>query len=142
MACLHAQADLAQIYRRAGRPKDALSGVRQVLRDTPTLHTAWPVLGDVLVDLQRYPEAVAAFSRARQADPQHRRLRVARAALAHDSAKTAEALFRGILRSDPSNVRALCGLAAVCVRSGFFAEGERLLRHALQQTAHEPLAGC
>ncbi|HUI59519.1 MAG TPA: sulfotransferase, partial [Steroidobacteraceae bacterium] len=135
----HARTDLARAYRRTGRPRDALILLKQVLHTAPDLHGAWLALGDVLVDLQRYPEAASAFGRARQTDPHRTRLAAARAALERGDSITAETEYREILRADPGCIGALCGLATICVQGGFVAEAERLLRHALRHTQHDPL---
>ncbi|HVO48424.1 MAG TPA: sulfotransferase [Steroidobacteraceae bacterium] len=135
----HARTDLARAYRRLGRPRDALILLKQVLHAAPDLHGAWLALGDVLVDLQRYPEAASAFGRARQTDPQRTRLAAARTALARGDSREAESEYRSILHADPGCIGALCGLASICVQGGFVAEAERLLRHALRQAQHDPL---
>jgi tetratricopeptide (TPR) repeat protein len=49
-------------------------------------------------------------------------------------------VFREILREDPSHVAALCGLAAVSLTADRALDAERLLRHALKQSAYIPLA--
>src|SRR5205823_2160130 len=54
--------------------------------------------------------------------------------------KKSEALFRDILRADASHVAALCGLAALSLAADVPHDAERLLRHALKQSEHVPLA--
>src|SRR5205823_12601808 len=64
----------------------------------------------------------------------------ATAALVADNRKKSEALFRDILRADASHVAALCGLAALSLAADVPHDAERLLRHALKQCEHVPLA--
>ena len=135
-----ARTDLARAYRQHGRWELAREQLQRVLAAAPTLEVAWLAYGDVLVDLQRYPEAKAAFERARLSDPHAQRIDTARTALAAKDRKTAELIFRDILKHDASHVGALCGLAAVSLASGVSRDAERLLRHALKQSAHLPLA--
>ena len=135
-----ARADLAHAYRAAGKLDAALREVRSVVAAAPALVPAWLAYGDVLVELEKYPDAKFAYERARLADPEVRRIDRARDALASEDHKTAEEIFRDILRSDPAHVAALCGLAAVSLTASRAQDAVRLLKHALKQSAHLPLA--
>ena len=106
----------------------------------PHHHRAWLAYGDVLVDLDQYREAAVAFERARLTDPYRPQIEAATAALVADERRKAEELFRGILQEDPSHVAALCGLAALSLAADRAHDTERLLRHALKQSAYVPLA--
>lgn len=136
-----ARADLARVYRQLGRLDAARVELRRVVAADPTLESAWLAYGDVLVELEMYPDACFAYERARQADPRRARIEEARRALAAEQRAVAEGIFREILKVDASHVGALCGLAAVCLAAKRPREGERLLRHALKQSAHLPLIG-
>jgi tetratricopeptide (TPR) repeat protein len=135
-----ARVDLARAYRRAGRLSEAREQVRRVLEKVPHHHLAWLAYGDVLVDLQQDEDARVAFDRARLSDPQRPAIEAATAALTSDDRKKAEELFRAILHGDPAHTGALCGLAAVSLAADRGQDAERLLRHALTQSAHLPLA--
>jgi tetratricopeptide (TPR) repeat protein len=134
-----ARVDLARAYRRNGSAERAREEVRRVLQALPHHPRAWLAYGDALVDLGKYEDACVAFERARLTDPHRARIEEAAAALTDDG-KRAEAIFRDILQSDPSHVAALCGLAAVSLAADVPTDAERLLRHALRQSAHLPLA--
>ena len=134
-----ARVDLARAYRRAGQPERARAQVRQVLEKLPHHPLAWQAYGDVLIDLERYPDARIAFERAELIDPKRARIDAARAALAADDRKTSEQAFRQLLQEDPSHVAALCGLASLSLAADKAIDAERLLRHALAQSAHHPL---
>ncbi len=134
-----ARVDLARAYRRSGQALRAREEVRRVLENTPHHALAWLAYGDVLVDLEQYEDARVAFERSRLCDPQRALVEQATAALVADERKESERLFRDILRSDPSHVAALCGLAALSLAADKPADAERLLRHALQQSAYNPL---
>jgi tetratricopeptide (TPR) repeat protein len=134
-----ARADLARGYRNAGRTEQAYTEIRAVLTRAPALGSAWLTYGDVLVDMQQYSAAAIAYRRSRRADPHAARLTAARRAYADGRHEDAETAFREILGVDASHVGALCGLAAVFIGTGMAFEAERLLRHALNQTAHSPL---
>jgi tetratricopeptide (TPR) repeat protein len=135
----HARADLSRAYRLIGRLEAALDQARQALAHAPSLEMVWLAYGDALVDLHRYSDARIAFERARLCDPQIRRIEAARTALGVQDRTTAEGIFREILTADASHVGALCGLAAVSLAAGMPKDAERLLRHALRQSAHLPL---
>ncbi len=135
-----ARTDLARAYRSAGRLQAARTELRRVLEAEPALDVAWLAYGDVLVDLEKYPDARFAYERAHLCDPYRARIDEAAAALTAADRKTAENIFRDILKSDASHVAALCGLAAVSLTVSRGGDALRLLRHALKQSAHLPLA--
>jgi tetratricopeptide (TPR) repeat protein len=135
-----ARTDLARALRAAGRWEEARAALRQVVEAAPNLDTAWLAYGDVLVDLEKYPDARFAYEQARLMDPYRRRIEEATGALKTDDRKTAEAIFRDILKRDASHVGALCGLAAVSLAVSRAQDAVRLLKHALKQSAHLPLA--
>jgi predicted Zn-dependent protease len=134
-----ARADLARAYRHAGRAAQAQDEIRAVLKRSPTLGSAWLIYGDVLVDMRKYSAAAIAYRRSQRADSYASRLAAARRAFAAGRSEDAESAFREILVIDASHVGALCGLAAVLISAGIALDAERLLRHALKQTAHSPL---
>lgn len=134
-----ARTDLARAYRKARRVEPAREQLRRVVAAEPNLEISWLAYGDVLVDLEQYAEARAAYEHARMVDPHCRRIDQARAALAAGDRKTAETIFRDILKGDPSHVGALCGLAAVSLGVSRGTDAVRLLKHALKQSTHLPL---
>jgi tetratricopeptide (TPR) repeat protein len=135
-----ARTDLARAYRSGGRAQAAREELRRVVEAAPGLEAAWLAYGDVLVDLQMYPDAKVAYERARLADPHRGRIEEATAALLAGDRKAAELIFRDILRADPGHVAALCGLAAISLTVSRGGDALRLLRHALKQSVHLPLA--
>jgi tetratricopeptide (TPR) repeat protein len=135
-----ARVDLARTYRRTGDAARARAEVRHVLEAQPHHHRAWLAYGDVLVDLEKYTDALLAFERARLTDPQRTRIEAATAALVADERRKPEELFREILKEEPDHVAALCGLAALALSADRPTEAERLLRHALRQSTYLPLA--
>jgi len=136
----HARTDLARAYRADGRFESAREELRSIVAAAPGLDAAWLAYGDVLVELEQYPDARVAYERARLADPQRLRIEQATAAIVAEDRKTAESIFRDILRRDASHVAALCGLAAISLTVSRGVDALRLLRHALKQSAHLPLA--
>jgi tetratricopeptide (TPR) repeat protein len=136
----HARTDLARAYRSGGRLEAAREELRRVVAAAPGLDAAWLAYGDVLVDLEKYPDARVAYERARLTDPHCRRIEEATAALVAEDRKTAELIFRDILKADAGHVAALCGLAAISLTVSRAGDALRLLRHALKQSAHLPLA--
>jgi tetratricopeptide (TPR) repeat protein len=137
---VEARVDLARTLRHAGRAAQAREEVRRVLEELPQHHRAWLAYGDVLVDLGQYDDARVAFERARLTDPERVRIEEATAALLEGDRRRSEELFRGVLSGDPSHAAALCGLAALSLAADVPRDAERLLRHALRQSEHLPLA--
>ncbi len=134
-----ARTDLARAYRTAGRLEASREELQRVVAAAPTLPAAWLAYGDVLVELEKYADARFAYERARLCDPYARRIEEATAALVAEDRKTAELIFREILKADASHVAAVCGLAAVSLTVSRGADALRLLHHALKQSAHLPL---
>ena len=134
-----ARTDLARAYRSAGRLEAARAELRAVVAAAPALESAWLAYGDVLVDLGMYADAKVAYERARLADPYRVRIEEATRALVAEDRKSAETIFREILKIDPSHVNSLCGLAAVSLTVSRGNDALRLLRHAQKQSAHLPL---
>jgi len=135
-----ARVDLARAYRRCGRIEAARELLRNLVKESPRLEPAWLAYGDVLFELGQYDDAKFAYEQARLADPHHARIEAATAALLGGDRKSAEQIFRAVLKADPSHVAALVGLAALALGAGNTADAERLLRHAFIQTDHLPLA--
>jgi tetratricopeptide (TPR) repeat protein len=135
----HALADLGGAYLAEKRYDAAEKALCNALVLDDTLCIAWRRLGDALVELDRYAEALAAFDRSAAVDPERPRLDEAAAALANGDRRRAEGIFRELLRVDSNNVNALCGLATISLGAGFANDSERLLRHALKQSPNLPL---
>jgi FimV-like protein len=136
---LHARVDLARAYREDGRLESARALLRQVVQEKPAVESAWLAYGDVLVDLGKFPDAGFAFEQARQLDPHRARIEQATAALTAGDFRSSEDIFREVLKSDPSHIGALTGLAAVALRASNTRDAERLLTHARRRSAHHPL---
>jgi predicted Zn-dependent protease len=64
-----ARTDLARAYRSGGRLEAAREELRRIVAVAPGLDAAWLAYGDVLVDLEKYPDAKFAYERARLAGP-------------------------------------------------------------------------
>jgi tetratricopeptide (TPR) repeat protein len=135
----HARVDLARAYRQDGRLEAAHAQLRQVLEEKPSLEAAWLAYGDVLVERREFADARFAFEQARRLDPQRQRIEEATATLAGSDYRAAEGMFREVLKSDPSHLAALAGLAAVAIRAGNTPDAERLLAHARIRSTHHPL---
>ena len=65
-----ARTDLARAYRAAERREEAREELKRIVAAAPLLESAWLAYGDVLVELEKYPDAIYAYERARLADPQ------------------------------------------------------------------------
>jgi tetratricopeptide (TPR) repeat protein len=136
---LHARVDLARAHREDGRLEAARTELQEVLAQRPALEAAWLAYGDVLVDLEQFAAARAAFERARLLDPHRQRIEAATATLAGSDYRSAEGIFREVLKSDASHLTALAGLAAVAIRAGNARDAERLVSHARSRCARHPL---
>jgi len=135
-----ARTDLARAYRCAGRLQAARAELQRIVAAAPELEAAWLAYGDVLVEMEKYPDARLAYDRARLCDPYLKRIEEASAALVAKDRRAAEIIFREILKADPGHVAAACGLAAISLGANRGNDAVRLLRHALKQSAHLPLA--
>ncbi len=136
---LHARIDLARAWRQDGRLEAAHTELKRILQERAALEAAWLAYGDVLVDLGQLAEARRAFEQARLLDPHRQRIENATATLAGSDYRAAEGMFREVLKSDPSHLTALAGLAAVAIRAGNARDAERLVSHARIRSPHHPL---
>ncbi len=108
-----------QAHQQASRPIDAMLCYRQALKSNRNAVQVQFQLGEVLRDLGRRDEALAAFRMALTWQPQHLASLIAvgdllRAAEAHDAA----AHYRRAVSLDPRNVAAREGLALSSLASG------------------------
>lgn len=131
--------DIGRLYRRVGRLLEARAAVHKVLETNSQHHRAWLAYGDTLVDLGELEAARTAFERARLTQPAGQQIEQATHALLAKDYRHAETLFRGVLQRDGAHVGALCGLAGVSLEADHPEDSERLLRHALRQSAYDPL---
>jgi hypothetical protein len=88
---------------------------------------------------RRFAAAGHAFQRFIDTDTSGPILAEAAQCLAREDGRKAETIFRKILHENPNHIGALCGLAAISLGAGFHGDAQRLLKHALTQSAHMPL---
>jgi len=135
----NAMVDLAKAYRAQGRLQAAAELLRKALEQDGTLHEGWRLCGDLLVNLGDFAAARHAFQKFIDTDAYGRILEEAAQSMGREEGAKAETIFRRVLRENPNHIGALCGLAAVSMVAGFPQDAERLLRHAMKQSAHMPL---
>ncbi|HEY2678329.1 MAG TPA: sulfotransferase [Steroidobacteraceae bacterium] len=135
----HAMVDLARAYRAQGLLQRAAALLRKALGQDAKLHEGWRLFGDLLANLGEFAAAKQAFQKFIDTDAHGPIIQEAAACLAREDGKRAEAIFRRILHQNPHHIGALCGLAAISMGAGYPADAQRLLKHALQQSAHMPL---
>jgi tetratricopeptide (TPR) repeat protein len=135
----NAKLDLARAYRAQGRLQPAAELLRKALEQDGTLHDGWRLFGDLLVNLGDFAAAKHAFQKFIDTDAYRRVLEEAARCMGRDEAPKAEAIFRRVLHENPNHIGALCGLAAISMAAGYQRDAERLLKHALKQSAHMPL---
>jgi tetratricopeptide (TPR) repeat protein len=135
----NAKVDLARAYRAQGRLQPAAELLRKALQQDAGLHDGWRLFGDLLVTLGDFAAAKSAYQKFIDTDAYGRILEEAAQCMGRDEGPKAEAIFRRVLRENPNHIGALCGLAAISMAAGYPRDAERLLKHALKQSAHMPL---
>jgi predicted Zn-dependent protease len=135
----HVMVDLARAYRAQGRLQSAAALLRKALEQDATLHEGWRLLGDLLVNLGDFSGANRAYQKFIDTDVHAPILDEAAQCMGREDGKKAEVIFRRILHENPNHIGALCGLAAISLGAGYPRDAERLLKHALKQSAHMPL---
>jgi predicted Zn-dependent protease len=135
----HAMLDLARAYRVQGRLQRAADLLREALGQDASLHEGWRLLGDLQANLGDFAAAGYAFQRFIDTDTYGPILAEAAQCLVREDGKKAETIFRKILHENSDHIGALCGLAAISLGAGFYRDAQRLLKHALKQSAHMPL---
>jgi tetratricopeptide (TPR) repeat protein len=135
----NAKVDLARAYRAQGRLWPAAELLRKALEQDAGMRDGWLLFGDLLVNVGDFAAAKGAYQKFIDTDPYGPILEEAARCMGQDQGRKAEAIFRKILRQDPNHIGALCGLAAISMGAGFPKDAQRLIRHALKQSAHMPL---
>jgi tetratricopeptide (TPR) repeat protein len=135
----NAKVDLARAYRAQGRLQPAAELLRKALEQDGTLHDGWRLCGDLLVNLGDFAAAKYAYQKFIDTDAYGPILEQAAHCMGREEGAKAETIFRRVLHENPNHIGALCGLAAVSMVAGFPQDAERLLRHAMKQSAHMPL---
>lgn len=115
---------------------ESVAGVSDATSETgPETEPAWydqPALPE-LTDMPgaaRSEPPVIRISRGPTEDPLFEKLRTAYAALQAGAGARAEALYREVLASDPSNMDGVLGLASLAAQGGRMEEARELYRHA------------
>ncbi len=132
-----AQREVAKILASQAKWRECLEAVDALLRRRPNDVASLQLKGDVLTNLGRRPEALAAFEAAAALDPSDANLKqkieevrvdvpglLSRALIASASGNYPQALnlFDDILEVEPGNVNALIGKAVAYRRSGKASE--------------------
>ena len=136
---------LARAHLALGNPNRALEEVHKALeKEEESGHKAYgtPLLqGQILLQLGRYPEAVAAFrevlARAGEGERAYALHELGVAALDHGAYLEAEEHLRALLQEEgyPYRAEALADLAEALYRQGRYAEAEDLAREAIREGA-------
>src|SRR6185503_12257546 len=133
---------LAEAYAGAGRTKDAIDWLEERTSDDPRL---LPALADFYERERRWPEAVAAYSRALQRTPRNteRKSRYASALLnmggRENAAKARDALTEVVAaRPTSPDARALYLLSQAQRRLGDYAAAEATARRVIGQNNKSP----
>jgi tetratricopeptide (TPR) repeat protein len=135
----HAMLDLARAYRAQGHLQPAAALLRKALDIDGSLHEGWRLFGDLSVNIGDLDAAKHAYRQFIDTDAYAPILDEARLCMERDDGRKAEVIFRRVLHENQNHIGALCGLAAVSLVAGFPQDAQRLLRHALKQSAHMPL---
>ena len=115
---------------RTGRTREALPIIT-----APGLPTGTPWWSSGKYETRASPTSARALT-----DPQRARIEKATAALLADDRKEPEAMFRAILQADPATWPRCAGWPPLSLAADKPHDAERLLRHALKQSAYLPLA--
>gem|GEM_PF-3883754 len=133
----HAQANLllAQIEANGGNLMESSGHARAATMDEKYGREAMWVLGDNAIRQGRFREAQAVFGRALKRHGPHpmTRYRLARSMELLGDLEGAEREYRGLVREDPGDIRALTRLVAVLGQSGREEEALALARERAQE---------
>ena len=131
-----ASLDLARVLTSAGRQAEAEAVLAAFCRREPAAAAALQAWADALFANGKAEAARLAQRRAVEADAHFHDMRRAVQASAAGRLQDAEAIYRGILKSNPNHVHALVGLANAALDGNAPEDAQRLLNHALSVSAH------
>ena len=132
--------DLIDAYKAANQTKDALAFLEKEAKNTAESIPAWLVMGDLLVELDRIPEARAAYQKVETLDPMKQENDLAQEGLNQNNPAFAAQKYQEILSKDPSNIRAQTGLAIFAMESGNYNQAKSIFSTVEKTARYWPLA--
>lgn len=137
--------NLALVYERRGEYQQAIGLYREALErheDDTARAVTWRNLGDVYVALSRPDEAIAAYLRASQLDPQDPRPHHSLGEVYRALGRTDEAIaaYNRAVALDPAYAPAHTGLGHIYTQTGRPAEAIAAYRRVIELTPESPAA--
>jgi eukaryotic-like serine/threonine-protein kinase len=139
--------DYANLLRNNGRPQDAIEQYKQVLRIMPDFGHAYVGLATAYKVLGQYPDALKAYSKAFELEPQwltagNVNREYGFALVANGEDKKAEQLFSGLLEKPETRENGLRSLAFLDLYQGRYESALSRLKQSLEivSTNHAPLS--
>ncbi len=132
------QANLAEMYRLAGRPKLAVDAARRALTIEPQMPAALGNLGAALFELKDYEAAARAQRLAVAADPTFAEAHANLGSALHSLKRFDEAIaaYRRAIELKPGYADAWANLGTALHHAGDFGEAVAALRHAVALAPH------
>ena len=139
--------DYANLLRMNGRQQDAIEQYKQVLRLMPDFGHAYVGLATAYKALDQYPDALKAYSKAFELEPQwltagNVNREYGFALVANGEAKKAEQLFSALLEKPETRENGLRSLAFLDLYQGRYENALSRLKQSLEivSTNHAPLS--
>jgi tetratricopeptide (TPR) repeat protein/DNA-binding winged helix-turn-helix (wHTH) protein len=139
--------DYANLLRMNGRPQDAIEQYKQALRLMPDFGHAYVGLATAYKALDQYPDALKAYSKAFELEPQwltagNVNREYGFALVANGEDKKAEQLFSALLEKPETRENGLRSLAFLDLYRGRYESAQSRLKQSLEivSTDHAPLS--
>jgi tetratricopeptide (TPR) repeat protein len=132
---------LALAYLQQGKVDDAVATLKRAVEKLPKDASARVALGEAYLAQNNFDGAVEQFAERLELEPStEARLDLARAYTKKRVGKSAEPLYRDILKEEPGNRAAKLGLSDLYTAQGKYADAEGVLKELIASDANDAQA--
>ncbi|MBO6504357.1 MAG: sulfotransferase [Kordiimonadaceae bacterium] len=124
--------NLAEAQMLQGKLPEAVKSLQTALKHNPQSHAASMKLGELLNLTGKGAEADEVFQNAIAADPEREKLVQAMDFVQEGKIKDAEAVYKGILRTNPNHVDTLRLMGVLSMKKENHSDGEAYFRRAVE----------
>ncbi|MEW5250295.1 tetratricopeptide repeat-containing sulfotransferase family protein [Microbulbifer sp. 2201CG32-9] len=130
--------DYAKALRLNRNYDQAIQQLTEVLARVETLTPGWFLLGDILVEHERFEQACKVYRKAELHDPFSIQIEQVKKCLQSSDSTKAKRILTHILEQDPKHIEALSGMAVLAMQAGKNIQAEKYFNEILTRTTYWP----